>query len=184
MYTLYTDKSELFEATISVSGASLSDTTCRLLIESDVISLVFSGKVDSDGRVEIPIRSLAKFFPEGSEGNMKLEVIAENTYFVPWESEFTVKTKKKVTAEVVRHDSPVLVEAKPKTAPKSSAVIHSDNIAKLIKSSKTPTELKSTVTTYMKEHKVNDSDIDSIRNRIKQELKHAFKTLKAPKKSR
>lgn len=186
MYTLYTDKPELFEATISVSGASLSDTKCRLMIESADISLVFSGDIDTDGKVEIPIRSLAKFFPEGVSGNMKLEVIAENTYFVPWESEFTVKTKKKVTAEVVSSkSSPVLVEAETKDV-KPTAAVHSNNISKIIKSGKNSKEIKSSVNSYIKENRssINEDDVELIRKRIKLDLKKAFKSLAESKKSR
>ena len=33
-------------------------------------------------------------------GKIKLEVIAENTVFVPWEDDFKVKMSKKVTVQV------------------------------------------------------------------------------------
>jgi len=170
MYTLYTDKSELFEATISVSGASLTDTLCRLIIESDFISLIFTGKIDRAGCCEIPIRALAKFLPEGSTGMMKLEVIAENTYFVPWESEFSVKTGKKVTAEVkTSNASPVLVEARGVTTK-----IHEQNIVNLISGGKNLTEVKSSLASYLTNNTIDKSDNANIRARIKTELKKAF----------
>ena len=37
---------------------------------------------------------------EDDTGKMKLEVIAEDTYFLPWESDFVVDTNKKIKVEV------------------------------------------------------------------------------------
>ena len=36
-------------------------------------------------------------------GNLRLEVIADDMYFNPWESEYDLKTTKKVTVEVIRN---------------------------------------------------------------------------------
>jgi uncharacterized membrane protein len=37
---------------------------------------------------------------ETSKGDIRLEVIAEDTYFTPWESKFEIEASKKVTVEV------------------------------------------------------------------------------------
>jgi len=167
MYTLYTDQSELFEATISITGASLTDTKCRLVIESDVVNLMFTGKIDSDGACSIPIKALAKYFPEGKQGTMRLEVIAENTYFVPWESEYTVKTHKKVTVEVKsRSEIPTIVEAKATIKPPPS---HEENISNLIIKSyskkKNPsrfTNLMMEIKQYITDNKLTESQFEPI----------------------
>lgn len=99
-YSLYRDKAELFEAKIKLSGASLKDSFCRLVVESEEWNLVFKGDIDSKGNVSIPIKKLKNVMSEGTTGTMKLEVIAEDTYFVPWESEFEVETAKSVQVEV------------------------------------------------------------------------------------
>ena len=100
MYNLYTDRQELFEAKIDVSGASLEQSKCRILVESDKWNLVFNGEINEDGKVKIPIKKLKALFKEGDTGNIKLEVIADDTYFTPWESEFKINTSKKVVAEI------------------------------------------------------------------------------------
>jgi len=100
MYTLYTDKGEDFKCNIGVEGAKISDTQARLVLKNDNLNLLFEGKVSSDGTCTIPIKKLKNVLEEGTTGEIKLEVIAEDTYFTPWEDEFEVKTNKKVTVEV------------------------------------------------------------------------------------
>ena len=44
---------------------------------------------------------------------LKLEVIAEDTYFIPWESNFEVDTAKKVQVEVKSQQGNIIKEGKP-----------------------------------------------------------------------
>ena len=99
-YKLYTDKQETFECKIFLEGASLTNSIARILIENNDINLVFNGSVDKDGNCKVPIKKLKGLIGENTTGNMKLEVIAEDVYFKPWESDFIVETSKKVTVEV------------------------------------------------------------------------------------
>ena len=114
MYKLYTDKVENFEATIKLEGASPSKSKARLIIESDNFSLLFKGKVNSNGKVTIPVRRLKGLLDENTKGVVKLEVIAEDTFFTPWESKFEVHTSKKVTVEVKSQAAPIVESTKPK----------------------------------------------------------------------
>ena len=100
MYKLFTDKSELFECDIKLEGASLSKSKARLVVETSDYSLLFNGNISSKGKCEIPIRKLKGLIDENTTGNIRLEVIAEDTYFTPWESDFEVDASKKVTVEV------------------------------------------------------------------------------------
>ena len=100
MYKLFTDKSELFECDIKLEGASLSKSKARLVVETSDYSLLFNGNINSSGKCEIPIRKLKGLIDENTTGNIRLEVIAEDTYFTPWESDFEVDASKKVTVEV------------------------------------------------------------------------------------
>ena len=50
MYKLFTDKAELFECDIKIEGASLSNSTARLVVETNDYSLMFSGKINSSGK--------------------------------------------------------------------------------------------------------------------------------------
>ena len=100
MYKLFTDKSELFECDIKLEGASLSKSKARLVVETSDYSLLFKGEINSKGKCEIPIRKLKGLIDESSKGNIRLEVIAEDTYFIPWKSDFEVNASKKVTVEI------------------------------------------------------------------------------------
>lgn len=100
MYKLYTDKTELFECTIKLQGASLSKSKVRLLVESSDLNLLFPGTVDSEGKCTIPIAKLKGLLDENTQGNIKLEVIADDVYFTPWESNFMVEASRKLTVEV------------------------------------------------------------------------------------
>jgi hypothetical protein len=100
MYTLYTDKTEDFKCNIGVEGATLNNTKARLVLENNDMNLLFEGRIGSDGTCIIPIKKLKHILPEGAEGMMKLEVIADDTYFSPWEDSFQVMVNKKVTVEV------------------------------------------------------------------------------------
>ena len=115
MYPLYSDKSNLFECQIQLEGCSLSDASARLIIESEQNSLVFNGEINKDGTCLIPVKKLKGLVSEG--GNMKLEVIADDMYFSPWESEYELQQSKKVTVEVKtpNQNKPKLFESnKPK----------------------------------------------------------------------
>ena len=111
MYKLFTDKSELFECDIKIEGTSLSKSTARIIVETSDYSLMFNGKISSDGKCTIPIKKLKGLIDESSKGNMRLEVIAEDTYFIPWKSEFEIEASKKVTVEIRSQQKP-LVESK------------------------------------------------------------------------
>ena len=116
MYKLFTDKTEVFECKIQLEGASIKNSQARLLIESENLSLVFKGEISSDGKCKIPIKKLKGLLDENTQGNVKLEVIAEDTYFTPWESKFTVETSRKITVEVKSQETlaTVITESKPK----------------------------------------------------------------------
>lgn len=96
MYPLYSDKSNLFECQIQLEGCSLSEASARLIIESEKNSLVFNGDIDRNGACLIPVKKLKGLVSEG--GNMKLEVIADDMYFSPWESEYELQQSKKVNS--------------------------------------------------------------------------------------
>jgi hypothetical protein len=53
---------------------------------------MFEGTIDTDGNCKVPIKKLRGLVSEDTKGTMKLEVIGEDTYFLPWESDFEVDT--------------------------------------------------------------------------------------------
>jgi hypothetical protein len=101
-YSVFKDKSENFTCDVMVEGAKLNDTQARLILESDDWTIMFEGEIDRNGKCNIPIKKL-NIFDEGTIGKIRLEVIAENTIFTPWEDDFKVKMSKKVMVQV--HES-------------------------------------------------------------------------------
>ena len=99
-YELYTDKQEIFECKITLEGASLTKATSRIIVETDDLKIMFEGTIDKDGNCKVPIKKLNGLLKENDNGTMKLEVIAEDTYFNPWESDFEISTSKKIKVEV------------------------------------------------------------------------------------
>ena len=114
MYTLFTDKTELFECNIKLEGASLKNSQARLIIESEDLNLLFKGQITSDGKCIIPIKKLKGLLEGSTKGEIKLEVIADDTYFTPWKSEFVVEASKKLTVEVKSQDAALIAESAPR----------------------------------------------------------------------
>ena len=99
-YKLYRDRDETFECKVNVEGAALSNSSARLILESEVWNLVFSGKIYKDGRCIIPLKKMT-VLPEGTIGKARLEIIIDDTIFVPWEDAFMVEGLKKVSVEIL-----------------------------------------------------------------------------------
>ena len=111
MYTLYSDKKNIFECDIQLEGASLNQAFARVIVEGNDLNLVFNGNINNDGncRIEMPKLNMLK---EG--GEMKLEVIADDMYFNPWNSEFELKKSKNITVEVKQPTNQIIKENKAK----------------------------------------------------------------------
>ena len=136
MYKLFTDKTELFECSISLQGASLKKSKARLVVETPEYSLLFNGNISKSGKCEIPIKKLKGLIDEDTTGNIRLEVIAEDTFFTPWESDFEVDTSKKVTVEVKSQTTKKpIVEAKVevKVKDKKPTITEKDHVVNLFK---------------------------------------------------
>ena len=170
MYKLFTDKSELFECDIKLEGASLSKSKARLVVETSDYSLLFDGSISSNGKCEIPIRKLKGLIDENTTGKIRLEVIAEDTFFTPWESDFEVDASKKVTVEVKSQTTKKpIVETKVKVKVKDEkpTITEKDHIINLFKLlikedinvnkiSFRRNELNNIVATYLQENTVKN----------------------------
>jgi len=170
MYKLFTDKTELFECNISLQGASLKKSKARLVVETQDYSLLFNGSINSNGKCEIPIRKLKGLIDEDTSGNIRLEVIAEDTFFTPWQSDFEVETSRKVTVEVKNQTAqkPIL-EAKATIKPQQVTISEKKHVVNLFKLlikedinidniSYKRNKLNNIVATYLKEHTVKDTE--------------------------
>jgi hypothetical protein len=176
MYKLYTDKQEIFECDIQLEGASLNNSKARLVIETTDLALLFKGNITSEGKCKIPVKKLKGILGENSKGTIKLEVIAEDTYFIPWESNFEVDTAKKVQVEVKSQRGNIIKEGKPSIKVKNINEVtineknHVLNILKLlIKEEITlsnvsfrKNKLNHIVATYIDKHPINEVQKDKI----------------------
>ena len=178
MYKLFTDKSELFECDIKLQGASLKKSKARLVIETSDYSLMFNGSISKGGKCEIPIKKLKGLIDEDITGNIRLEVIAEDTFFTPWESNFEVETSKKVTVEVKSQTfKKPIVEATVKVT--DSEQQHVINLLKLLikeninikNISYKRNKLNNIVATYLKENTVKNTSkvINGVLKRLQKE---------------
>ena len=123
MYKLYTDKQETFECDLFLEGADLKQSSARLIVESKDLTLMFKGTIDDKGNCKVPIKKLKGLMGENTTGDIKLEVIAEDTLIEPWQSDFVVETAKKVTVEVKsqKEEKPQIKEStKPQVKVKSA----------------------------------------------------------------
>ena len=170
MYKLFTDKTELFECSISLQGASLKKSKARLVVETPDYSLLFNGTISKSGKCEIPIKKLKGLIDEDISGNIRLEVIAEDTFFTPWESDFEVETSKKVTVEVKSQTTKKpIVEAKVTVKENNISISEKEHVINLLKLlikeeinikniSYKRNKLNNIVATYLKENTVKNTD--------------------------
>lgn len=168
MYTLYTDKQELFECSISLEGASVKNSQARLVVESDNLNLLFKGTIDSNGKCTVPIKKLKNLLEESTKGKIRLEVIAEDTYFTPWESDFEVETARKVTVEVKSQTNKnTIAEGKTGVTVKNIKVgDHIQNLSKMLvreninihNMAKKKDQLNGIIASYLKTNKISNGE--------------------------
>lgn len=99
MHTFYKDKATLFEFKINVEGAELEDTFARVILENNNRKYLFEGTI-KDGVCSIDLPAL-KEFKETSNSKLKVEVVADTSYFVPYTSEYELKESKKIVVEMI-----------------------------------------------------------------------------------
>ena len=150
MYTLYSDKKNIFECDIQLEGASLSQAFARVIIEGDGLNLVFNGTITKDGYCKIEMPKLNVM--EGN-GNMKLEVIADDMYFNPWDSDYELKKSKSVKVEVRQPTQDVITETKAKV---KVNVVNEQNVVK------TPTKRVVKTKKTIKESKFTKQDLKQL----------------------
>lgn len=139
MYKILLDKNKLFECDIEIQGASSHDTQVRLVLETEEFSISFKGKIEND-RVKVPISRLKNILKENYKGNISLEVIAEDTFFVPWSETYETETHRKVEVYFNKEKEIIKEVKKPSvtvgiTSTNSQTkkpISHSDNIISIL----------------------------------------------------
>ena len=123
MYKLLKDKNNEFQCEIKLEGASAKSAKVRLFLEGDGCEYSFNGKIENE-QCTIPLGKLKKFSNLLEHGKIRLEVVADDTLFVPYENTYELEAEKKVTVEVKQPEqtpAKAMVEVKvatPVSAPK------------------------------------------------------------------
>jgi len=102
-YVLYRDKPENFLCDMELSGVTTGNSKARIILETEELTYMFEGTVDSRGKCKIPLKKM-NFLDENTTGKIKLEVIADDTVFTPWEDSFVAVNSKKVSVKVVESE--------------------------------------------------------------------------------
>lgn len=178
MYTIHLDKTTDFECKIKIQGASIKKTKVNLVLESDDYSLKFKGVIDADGRISVPLAKLKGVLDEDKKGNLYLEVIADDTYFTPYETQYITEVSRKVEVVSVNgRNKQNLIENVDDSIPskkpqisiievthdtKSLILEHTKNIVKTLRDKKLnifnsadSKELITTIKSYLNEHKID-----------------------------
>ena len=135
-YILYTDRKENFSCDIALEGAKLNESFARIILETKDVNYVFNGTISDAGKCDIPIRALKGLMDVRDSGNMVLEVVADDTYFRPWESNFIVDAHTKLEVKINEQSQPskpkiqvsvntkkdIIKEEKPKPKPKKLTI--------------------------------------------------------------
>jgi ABC-type dipeptide/oligopeptide/nickel transport system ATPase subunit len=95
MFKIFKDKDRVFKCTVDVFGANIDECKARLIFEYNDQVIMYKGSIDNNGQCKVIIPKV-KGFNEGESGKVTLEVIADNTLFESWSSNFEVAFDKKV----------------------------------------------------------------------------------------
>ena len=143
-YKIYLDKDFAFECEAAIKNASYKNSSARLILESDDVNLVFYGNVDKN-TINVPIKSLKKYFTEKDSAKIKLEVIVENQLVTPWESEVEFDNYNKVEIKEIKNikqnplveikikEEVIVEKTKPVDSPKQSLLKNINEEIKKIK---------------------------------------------------
>ena len=156
-YKLFLDKNNLFECDIQLQGASIKNSFARIILEGKDHSYVFNGQIDEYGHCSVEMNKLKNIFENNETGTIKLEVVADDVYFSPWEDGYQTDLSKKIEVVVKEQEEvkkpmisvavkkqPVLEETKSPlvkkpTPPPSQKIYEGENPNKKIVK-KTPTK--------------------------------------------
>ena len=105
-YKLYLDKNNLFECDIQLQGASIKNSFARIIVEGNEHTYVFKGQIDENGHCSVEMNKLKDIFENNETGTIKLEVVADDVYFSPWEDAYQTDLSKKIEVVVKEQEEP------------------------------------------------------------------------------
>lgn len=136
-YKLYLDKNNLFECDIQLQGASLNNSFARIIVEGKEHSYIFKGEIDENGHCSVEMNKLKDIFENNETGTIKLEVVADDVYFSPWEDAYQTDLSKKIDVVVKEQEEPTkpMISVSVKKQPilkESEKVVNKNNSSKTI----------------------------------------------------
>lgn len=104
MYKLLKDKSNEFQCEIKLVGANEKTAKVRLFLEGKGCEYSFNGIIEGT-RCRVNMGKLKPFENLLESGKIRLEVVADDTLFIPYESTYELEESKQVTVEVIQQSS-------------------------------------------------------------------------------
>jgi hypothetical protein len=104
MYKLLKDKANEFQCEIKLVGANEKTAKVRLFLEGIGCEYSFNGAI-SGTKCRVNLGKLKNFTNLMESGKIRLEIIADDTLFVPYESTYNLEESKSVTVEVMEPDT-------------------------------------------------------------------------------
>ena len=126
MYKLLRDKNNEFQCEIKLVGANEKTAKVRLFLEGTGCEYSFNGTIEGT-RCRVNLGKLKNFSNLMEVGNIRLEVIADDTLFVPYESTYSLEESKSVTVEVIEADT---ISKKPMVEVKVDSPVKEKSISK------------------------------------------------------
>lgn len=179
MYTIHLDATKIFECTLKLKGVSTKNSKINLVIESSDMDIRCRGTINENGKVNIPIKKLKGILDENSNGKLYLEVIAEDNYFVPFNSEYITEVSKKIeiveNVSIKNTESPVQIVETSITGLSSTTSMnsHAKRIIKNMTENKLnifKSEHKNAVVeyikTYIEKNKIPSTEYDTLLKEI------------------
>jgi len=128
MYKLLKDKNNEFQCEIKLVGANEKTAKVRLFLEGTGCEYSFKGNIEGT-RCRVNLGKLKSFSNLMESGKIRLEVIADDTLFVPYESTYELEESKSVTVEVIQSEN---ISKKPMVEVKVDSPVNQKQIVKSI----------------------------------------------------
>lgn len=172
MYTITLDTAKNFECTLKIQGASLTKSKVNLVIESNDMDIRCRGTITEKGKVSIPVKKLKGILEENTKGKMYLEVIAEDSYFTPYKTDYITQVSKKVNLE-----ESVSVTDVNQTVTADVSTNHPENIINILKENnvdifdtKDKSKSSQLIQSYITEHNISKEEYTKLMEQILSQL--------------
>jgi len=164
MYKLLKDKNNEFQCEIKLVGASEKTAKVRLFLEGTGCEYSFNGTIDGT-RCRVNLGKLKSFSNLMESGKIRLEVIADDTLFIPYESTYELEESKSVTIEMIQPEQ-TAKKAMVEVRVEESKPIQRSIVKKEVKKLNPINEIKK----YLEDNTLFNGTLDSFKIAMRSEL--------------